>query len=638
MAPKKRRHAHQHAKPYRGSPTATRRSLNLSVKNTAPPSPSPPPALPPAPKPSSNPPTATLHWCQTPGQTTKVQFLGPLSPTAHQGILQTASTASSRSILVQGICPFHIVARHSPDGSTDRRGCSSHMHEASAHTIGTEMTADPRQLALVTAPLPMDVLLRCPELRPISLYYYTDRVFKCTYAQKYRSLVGGSGEPVGAADVPPAQYHPSPWCRRHLQMRAMEPQWMRDPAQLFSLDTWSSIMGADLLFYKRGLSVPVPADRRFSAPDASPVAFAFATQFQRRIMRRQALRHMGGAPWYLDATFAFKQDGFQLWSLFCEVKGRTVPLSFLVTTAVTVRLLVDWLLELTAVLGNVLPSHTLFVNSLRLCEGLRDVFDSWDIRYAKYYVVQDLRYCLRQHPEKKDEYEYEYEYEEGEVGGDVFSERIRRAVSGLRSDFRENILVVRQALPLTSYIRYIWDQRSLWEPRGEREWRSFDYSLDAVGRWRYLLWMSLLPRPRVSRVDSVVYFLNEMIDGIRDSMQDTGGGQDEKGEIGDTQGGVEMEGEGEEMVPFCLDSLEMGSHRLGGNLRASIVKKLGNQLFCFVSTDRELVDKTIVDLDMRVCFCEKFAHSQVCDHLIYCSQDQIHHPILPKLMSEIPKA
>ncbi|KAJ1933484.1 hypothetical protein EC988_009107 [Linderina pennispora] len=145
----------------------------------------------------------------------------------------------------------------------------------------------------------------------------------------------------------------------------------------------------------------------------------------------------------------------------------------------------------------------------------------------------------------------------------------------------------------------------------------FNYSADAVCRWRFQLWVAMLSRPNTTRIDSVLYHLVDVIEPqVRVAMEDAG-----------------MEGAGE---PFSLDTIENGHINATGHPYMS-PRKIGSKLF-YVHRHDNLQSRTITDTHLNVCYCEVFMRRGLCEHLIFCAPDDIHHPQLPKLLCEIPDA
>ncbi|KAJ2492204.1 hypothetical protein IWW37_001652 [Coemansia sp. RSA 2050] len=303
-------------------------------------------------------------------------------------------------------------------------------------------------------------------------------------------------------------------------------------------------------------------------------------------------------PCYLDAVFDPKQSGFQLWTLLFEYDGMTVPVSFLVTTSVTTGLLIDWLMGIAGD-GSDMPKRTIFVNTMLAYDFVGSVFLEWDVRYAKYYIVQELREIVLR-------------------GGHAYEESVVREVQRINADFVSALRALRSVPDIQARMNYVFSRKE-WTPKNKAELVLFNHSSDALSRWRYLLWMTMLGRPSTTRIDLVLYYLHAVLMPGVESMY--------RG----------MRGCLLELVPFSMDAMEFGGsplHESVGDLR---MRHLGGSLVC-LSEDRELAQKVIVDMDLQVCYCDKFLKSKICPHLVFCMPAAIHHPALPRLLQEIPKA
>ncbi|KAJ2702921.1 hypothetical protein FB645_004098, partial [Coemansia sp. IMI 203386] len=288
---------------------------------------------------------------------------------------------------------------------------------------------------------------------------------------------------------------------------------------------------------------------------------AFMTEFQQQMWKWYLDRDSGAC--YLDATFSFDKEGYQLWTLFYERHGCPIPVSFLVTTAVSVRLVVSWMVELVSRI-DYNANKILFVNSISLCDQLAYVFSGWDIRFGKYYVTQGLRATVLRSPTPE-----------------IFTDNIRQAVAGLRYDYRNSMKDIMRIKTLTGMHSYIFDHYQRWDPQTPAETREFEYSLDAISRWRYLLWSTMLSRPPASRMDSLLYYICREI-------------------LPDIEKRVEAFPDIEQwkMVPFDMDSVEMGHPELCDSLQEMSATVLGPDMFC-LATKRELVSKAIVDVRLN---------------------------------------
>ncbi|KAJ2809903.1 hypothetical protein H4S07_002990, partial [Coemansia furcata] len=376
-------------------------------------------------------------------------------------------------------------------------------------------------------------------------------------------------------------------------------RWKLNEEYQYSVECWASRIGSgNMLTNCRGNRVPYPQDERFRSSDSSKrVAFGFWSSFQQDMWKLFLTEDMG--PCYLDAVFDVKQNGFQLWTLLFEYGGQTVPVSFLLTTSVTSGLLGDWLAGIGGGDAAGLPKRTMYVNTMRAYDFVGSVFPEWDIRYAKYYIVQELRELVLRG---------EREYEENVV----------REVQRINADFLVAFKVLRGVKEIAGQMNYIFSKADEWMPRSKAELAVFNHSSDALARWRYLLWMTMLGRPTTTRIDLVLYYLHQVLmPGVERACQ----GAVDRGLV----------------VGFSMDGMECGGKPLHESVRELRRRRLNGALVC-VSEDRELDQKAIVDTELQVCYCERFLRDKVCAHLVFCMPAAIHHPGLPRLLQEIPKA
>lgn len=505
------------------------------------------------------------------------------------------------SVVVPGLCPFHILAQHTRQGTAICGGLPIHIHEATITRPDDSHTVDKHSMvlnqALVTIPIPMDALIASYYLFTHSLYYYLDAKFKASYADAYQ-LLDTKGPPVLDLDHRPRiDYAVNPVCHRILQQKAARRRWMLDTAYRFSLDAWENQIGYDnTLLSWRGNRVPFPQDPRFRA-QGSPekCALAFWSSYQREVWDefldpKQPL----GECCYLDATYDYAADGFQLWTLLVEKDQMSIPVSFLVTTSTTVGLLRSWLAEISNHSPADLPKRTLYVNSPRLMGLAESAFLGWDIKYAKYYVVQELRHLVLRSNLQADK-------------------KAQRAIQMMETELSSAIKATLETPEIKSQAMHLFDGTNSWLPSSERELEMFQHSSEVLSRWRYLLWIHMLALPKgQKRLDQAIYYIWELL--VPQLSQKTKG-----------KGGVSMDG------------MELGGGGLDPRIKELRAKKLNDWLVC-LSEDRELALKIIVDLEHNVCFCTKFSQTGLCHHLVFCSPAQVHHPMLPKLLSQMPNA
>ncbi|KAJ2142452.1 hypothetical protein IW136_001956 [Coemansia sp. RSA 678] len=379
-----------------------------------------------------------------------------------------------------------------------------------------------------------------------------------------------------------------------LQRAACEKKWKLDTSSQFSIDNWANVIGNDnLLFYERGMRVPRPQNAKFhSKSGVYQIAIGFWSPFQQR-MWEFFLSNTTGAC-YLDASYRCDDDGFQLWTLFFERSGQCVPVSYLVTTGTSVRLVADWLEAIVNRSGD-LGRKVIFVNSLKATISVEAVFHTWDVRYSKYYVDQELK-SLALRPN-------------GNYGLTV-----TRAVQNIGDNISEAIAAVQATPSLYKETEYLLAQAKEWLPETYEQMGAFNRSSRAVAQWRYLLWSTMLARPDTNRVDSVLYFLVTVLTpGVEEAVN-------AQGDVPSVSPNMEcVERGGKSPVPgvsnVTLVPLEPHLTNMQGKHTA-----------------------TIVDTQYSVCFCQKFAKLGMCEHLVYCSTANIHQPWLVKQLDDIPLA
>ncbi|KAJ1722486.1 hypothetical protein LPJ53_003084 [Coemansia erecta] len=563
---------------------------------------------------AGNPRTRAVLWCKAYGRSMRVPFGGSwilsltdaMEPGAIHASGDVEGSAELTHVVVHGLCPFHVVTSRSPDNSVECGGCIEHRHEAEApadaRPLAAAAAAPLLNFRLVTQPIPMDVLLRSRELAQRALYFFNDTKFGQMYPNALaRSLAtGGIPERFGLAK-PPVIYSSNPLCHRVLQHLSLKSEYQLDSDLGFSIDEWTNVIGNDsnVKLFERGSRVPVPRSPQYRAKaPAMSMSLAFATEFQSEMFEWYLANESG--PCYLDAAFSFDTDGFMLWTLFYERNACTVPFSFLVTTAVDIRLIRRWLEELIA--HRELPPKTLYVNSIALCDSLVHVLSSWDVRLGKYCVAQELRaHILRPKVSQ------------------VIDDQIKQAVADFRHDYQGSIGTIRNNKTLTGRLAHIFDHFDRWNPETAEEFRMFDHSLDALCRWKYLLWSTTLSRPPSSRIDVIFFYLcRHILPGVEQIVRKFPPKAFSRAS------------------PFDMDSLEFGNVQRHELLKGISLTKLNDSMLC-LAPERNLL-KFIVDLDYNVCFCDKFSEKGLCEHLMYCSADRIHQPEVIQLMATIPIA
>ncbi|KAJ2354382.1 hypothetical protein GGF43_003264, partial [Coemansia sp. RSA 2618] len=381
---------------------------------------------------------------------------------------------------------------------------------------------------------------------------------------------------------------------------ACEKRWKLDTSSQFSIDNWANIIKSEnLLYYERGMRVPRPQDSKFhSKTGVYQIAIGFWTPFQRR-MWKYFLSHNTG-PCYLDASYRCDTDGFQLWTLFFERSGQTVPISYLVTTGTSVRLVADWL-EAIANQSDKLPRKTIFINTMKAIISVEAVFHTWDVRFAKYYIDQEIKGLVL--------------YKQGAAAR---YPAVAEAVQDIGDNFPEAIAAVKGEPTLYKELSYLLSREKRWSPKTYEQVGEFNQSSHAVARWRYLLWTTMLSRPDTNRIDSVLYFLVSVLTpGVDEAIS--------------AQGDTLLTAE-----KFDMTSVERGGKSPVPGVTNVLDMSLTKEITCLVSSDR--TSKNIVDTHYGVCFCPKFAKQGMCEHLIYCSTGNIHQQWLVKILDNIPLA
>ncbi|KAJ2392881.1 hypothetical protein H4S02_000542 [Coemansia sp. RSA 2611] len=442
--------------------------------------------------------------------------------------------------------------------------------------------------------MPLSALLKIPKLCAVSLYFFEDSA--------YTSCSTDSTGKLSNKDLKTKTTHKvliNPVCYRTLQRMACQDDWKLDEAAQFSIDNWTLKIGSEnVLHFARGMRVPRPQNPNFYSPTGVyQVAVGFWTPFQQR-MWDYFLTHDTG-PCYLDAAYRCDHDGFQVWTLFFERQGQTVPISYLVTTGTSLRLVADWLEALVS-RSSQMPRKTIFVNTLKAVISVEAVFGNWDVRFAKYYIDQAVRAVVLRR--------------RGEC---PFGSAVMQAVQNIGEQFSEAIAAIKDQPDLRPEFEYLLCQEDQWMPKTYGQTAEFNYSSSAVSQWRYLLWSTMLSRPDTNRVDSVLYFLASVL---------TPGVEEAVNALGDkTSSEV-----------FDMSSVEQGGHSPVPSLSKTNRMPLGSSVICLF--DSSASTKNIVDHHYGVCYCSKFAQQGMCEHLIYCSTNIIHQPWLVKIMDDMPLA
>ncbi|KAJ2846007.1 hypothetical protein IWW36_004549 [Coemansia brasiliensis] len=324
----------------------------------------------------------------------------------------------------------------------------------------------------------------------------------------------------------------------------------------------------------------------------------FWTPFQQNMWEYYLNNSCG--PCYLDAAYSCDTDSFQLWTLFFERGGQTVPISYLVTTGISVRLVADWLETIVERTGQ-LHRKVIFVNSMKLIASVSTIFVSWDVRFGRYYIDQQLRTLILP---KRSEL--------------PCSSEAVAAVQNINNDFMVAIAAAKSEPSIYEKARYLLDQEEEWMPKTYGQVEEFAQSSQAVARWRYLLWMTMLSRPDTNRIDSVLYFLVSVLTpGVEQAI-----------ELQNSKAAA--------CSKFDMSVVERGSNSLLPDLEKMAMMPLDPPIICLISNDCKT--KQIIDKHYGVCFCPKFAQHGMCEHLLYCFTVEIHQPWLVKLMNYLPLA
>ncbi|KAJ2578705.1 hypothetical protein GGH19_000235 [Coemansia sp. RSA 1807] len=540
----------------------------------------------------------SLLWCQQPGQNVIVHFADDWILGLVDNIGQDVEKREGGyRLVVPGLCPFHIETHEDSSGKVMCSGVNTHVHEDAKDTIVVNNMLH-LSLPLVTRPMPLSLLLKKPKLRSVSLYYFEDRAYVTSNGNLSR-FVPPAYNPDGLEIISEVTHGAqkvfiNPICYRMLQRAACEKKWKLDASSQFSIDNWANIIGNDnLMFYERGMRVPRPQNAKFhSKSGVYQIAIGFWSSFQQRMWEFFLSNTTGEC--YLDASYRCDDDGFQLWTLFFERSGQCVPVSYLVTTGTSVRLVADWLEAIVNRSGD-LGQKVIFVNSLKATISVEAVFHTWDVRYSKYYVDQELK-SLALRPN-------------GNYGSTV-----TRAVQNIGDNISEAIAAVQATPSLYKETEYLLAQAKEWLPKTYEQMGAFNRSSRAVAQWRYLLWSTMLARPDTNRVDSVLYFLVSVLTpGVEEAVK--------------AQGEVPS-------VPPNMECVERGAKSpVPGVSNVTLVP-----LEPHLTNMQGKHTATIVDTHYSVCFCQKFAKLGMCEHLVYCSTSNIHQPWLVKQLDDIPLA
>ncbi|KAJ2591777.1 hypothetical protein EV177_008836 [Coemansia sp. RSA 1804] len=557
----------------------------------------------------------SVYWCDLEGQRAMLKFkeswvLDIAGGGTEEGELYRESKDDCE-ILVYGLCPFHVVAKRLPDQTTYCGGNNIHMHQAPEDSGSGMFYLDPDKttkkaldMALVTRPMPMDALIRLPELRALSLYAFEDPQYKKSYPDAYADI--DSAAPSLFSLDPPrhANFFVNPVCHRILQQQIHEKRWKHDESSEYSLDSWGNeIDFNNIPFFRTGMHVPFPQTAQFHAPmDSYKVSVCFWNVFQQDKWR-YFLNHDTG-PCYLDAAYRCDKDGLQVWTLFFEYHGITVPVSYLVSTAITQNLVAAWLEAITEHHQPLPSKKTIYVNSTKLLGRLGMVFPGWNVCYSKYYFAEEFRSLVLR---------------PGRHSGAKWSTQTVDAVKSMGINPYGVIQAAKQDKALMNKVGYLVHSSQKWLPQSAGDLNRFNHSETAVSRWRYLLWMTMLCRPNNGRVDSVIYYLHRILTA---GVEATTSAYDR----------------GKHKIQYTsMGSMEQGNPLLSKELAHTRILPIADQLVC-VHSERELSSKAIVDLKHKVCFCLQFVEHGMCEHLVFCSSDDIHQPELIQLMECIPEA
>ncbi|KAJ1750774.1 hypothetical protein LPJ79_002613 [Coemansia sp. RSA 1821] len=482
-----------------------------------------------------------------------------------------------------------------------------HQESGASEKIGADMPT--LKLPLVTQPMPLSLLLKFPKLRAVSLYFYEDSAYiastsdtsgtlkhKEIKAKAYKELKCQGPEMLNAKQPTNEKIYTNPVCYRMLQRLSSEKDWKLDPAAQLSIENWTNLLNnSSILLYARGMQVPRPQDQKHHAPpEVYAISIGLWTPFQQKMWEYYLNNNCG--PCYLDAVYSCDRDGFQLWTLFFERGGQIVPISYLVTTGVSARLVADWLEAIVDRSGQLQPK-VIFVNSMRMVASVSAIFVSWDVRFGRYYIDQQLRALIL--PKRNES---------------SCSPEVVAAVQDINDNFMAAIAAAKSEPSIYEKARYLFDQEEEWMPKTYGQVEAFAQSSQAVARWRYLLWMTMLSRPDTNRIDSVLYFLVSVLTaGVEQAIKDGNAG-----------------------FKPDMSAVERGSNSLLPELENMTMMPLDPPIICLISNDGKT--KQIIDKHYGVCFCPNFAQHGMCEHLLYCSTLKIHQPWLVKLMNYLPLA
>ncbi|KAJ1855282.1 hypothetical protein LPJ76_003407 [Coemansia sp. RSA 638] len=544
----------------------------------------------------------SLLWCQQQGQSVVVHFADDWVLGLVDNIGKDAGKQEGGyKVVVPGLCPFHIETCENARGKVTCGGVNTHVHE---NTENPDVATDGMwqlSLPLVTQPMPLSLLLKVPKLRSVTLYYFEDHAYVASRRDLPRFVAPKSNnanelELISVIPYGTQKVFINPICYRMLQRAACQKKWKLDASSQFSIDNWANIIGNDnLMFYERGMRVPRPQNAKFhSKAGVYQIAVGFWSPFQQRMW--EFFLNSTTEACYLDASYRCDNDGFQLWTLFFERNGQCVPVSYLVTTGTSVRLVADWLEAIVNRSGD-LGRKVIFVNSLKAMISIEAVFHTWDVRYAKYYIDQELKALALQRS-----------------GGLMYGPTVARAIQDIGDDFSKAIAAARATPMLYKETEYLLEQEKEWSPKTYEQMGAFNRSSAAISQWRYLLWSTMLARPDTSRVDSVIYFLVSVLTpGVEEAV--------------DAQGDAPA-------AVHNMDSAECGGKSPVPGVADVTLVPLGPHLTCMQGKQTA----TVVDTHYGVCFCSKFAQLGMCEHLVYCSTSDIHQPWLVKQLDDIPLA
>ncbi|KAJ2803923.1 hypothetical protein H4R20_002701 [Coemansia guatemalensis] len=512
------------------------------------------------------------------------------------------SPGGGYTVTIPGLCPFHVIAEKQANGTTICGGIQSHVHEKAPSEIADNKVVTKGSLVLkiplVTQPVPFSVLLSIPDLRRIAVYFHRDSAL----SKESSSTSDIVTERLTMHTLAKASsFKVNPACRRMLQWMAEEKLWKLDESSQFSIDSWSNVIGHEnILLFSRGMRVPYPHNQKFRASsNIYRIAIGFWSQFQQQMW--ESFLESDIEECFLDASFRCDQDGFQLWTLLYERDGQTIPISYLLTTATTVKLVADWLSALIDQSQEPLPKKVIYINTLKAKLALEHVFPGWDVCFNKYYIDQELKSLVLRRKKK-----------------DLYDPHVVSAIQNIDENFTDAIRAVRNTPDLENEVDYILSQAESWNPTSYKQLERFNKSSGVVCRWRYFLWMALLSRPAARRIDPMIYFLVSILTpGVEQAVSAQKGGSQGSGN-------------------FSMDSLEQGGKSPEPGFDGMRMKPLGDSLICLIPKTHS--GKYIVDRKFSVCYCSKFIQKGICKHLIYASTMEIHQPWLVKLLDDIPNA